>query len=515
MHRKTILWIGLFSAAVAAGAMLRLHDVRHRPMHADEAVHAFQFGGVLENGVFRYDPLEYHGPSLIFFTAVPAWIRGEKSLDRTDETTFRIVPVLFGLGLILLLPLLSRGLGTAAAVSAAIWTALSAPLVFYSRYYIHEIPFVFFGFCALACGTRYLRAKTWTWAALFGASAGWMHATKETCVLVWGAAAVALALVRFNAFVKKDDRIFHQEKIPFRHMMIAAASAAGISILMFSSFFRNPEGIIDSLRAFFLYFKRFSASSVHDHPWTYYMQLFFRHDPGRPVWTEVPVLVFAGLGAIGAFRTRRQGAWDGRLARFLVFHTVILSVLVSAIAYKTPWCALGFYHGCILLAGLGTASLLRWAGTAVRKTAAGLLLVIAFAAVLRQSILLNGRYDFDPCNPWVYAQTLPDVFSMVGKVETAAAESAGPVVVIMPGHGYWPLPWYFRKMKNVGWFGGIQENMPAASVILIAPELEQDLLQALHAEPPGGREKLYISLWKEELVLRPGVEVRGYQKIKK
>jgi predicted membrane-bound mannosyltransferase len=50
---------------VAAGALaLRLPQLDRRPLHADESVHTIKFRGLWDQGVYRYDPQEYHGPSL-------------------------------------------------------------------------------------------------------------------------------------------------------------------------------------------------------------------------------------------------------------------------------------------------------------------------------------------------------------------------------------------------------------------------------------------------------------------
>jgi len=73
----------------------------------------------------------------------------------------RIVPVFFGVCLVLLLLLLIDGLGTAAAVYAAVLTAISAAMVFYSRYYIQEMLLVCFTFGAIVSGYRYAQSKNW------------------------------------------------------------------------------------------------------------------------------------------------------------------------------------------------------------------------------------------------------------------------------------------------------------------------------------------------------------------
>src|SRR5262245_3293864 len=146
-------WLALVLILAAGVALaLRLPQLRQRPMHNDEAVNAIKFGQLWTDGSYKYDPDEHHGPSLPYFTYLLARLTGAPDLDQFSETRLRLAPVLFGAGLILLLPLVIDGLGRRAMLWAAFFTALSPAMVFYSRYYIHEMLLVFFTFLALAAG---------------------------------------------------------------------------------------------------------------------------------------------------------------------------------------------------------------------------------------------------------------------------------------------------------------------------------------------------------------------------
>ena len=48
------------------------------------------------------------------------------------------------------------------------------------------------------------------------------------------------------------------------------------------------------------------------------------------------------------------------LPHFLALYTILLTAIYSAISYKTPWCLLSFFHGMILLAGIGAAALVEF-----------------------------------------------------------------------------------------------------------------------------------------------------------
>ncbi|MGH7454851.1 MAG: glycosyltransferase family 39 protein, partial [bacterium] len=191
---RLILPFALILATTVVALALRLPRLEQRPMHGDEAVHAIKFGALLEKGFYRYDSFEYHGPTLNYLTLIPAWLSSAKKLTEINEWTLRIVPVFFGTLLVLLTMLLMDGLGKSAVIVAAIMTAISPAMAYYSRYYIQEMLLVCFTFGVIACAYRYTRSKNLGWALSIGIFLGLMHATKETCIIAWGAMLLALVL---------------------------------------------------------------------------------------------------------------------------------------------------------------------------------------------------------------------------------------------------------------------------------------------------------------------------------
>src|SRR5204863_1807762 len=136
MNRFTVLCLLLLLAVALA---LRCPRLNERPMHNDEAVNAIKFGQLWERGSYQYDPNEHHGPTLPFATLAVARLTSTPDFVHLSEIKLRLITVAFGLGLVLLTPLVADGLGRKAAIWAAIFTAVSPAFVFYSRYYIHEI----------------------------------------------------------------------------------------------------------------------------------------------------------------------------------------------------------------------------------------------------------------------------------------------------------------------------------------------------------------------------------------
>ncbi|MBE7500010.1 MAG: hypothetical protein HS113_06805 [Verrucomicrobiales bacterium] len=117
------LALGLFGAFVV-GLALRLPGLAERPLHTDEAVHAYKFLGLWQQGTYRYDPDEYHGPSLYYLSLPFAWASGARTAAALSESTLRLVPVAFGLGPILLL-LLRDGLAGGHGVGGGVHAVLT------------------------------------------------------------------------------------------------------------------------------------------------------------------------------------------------------------------------------------------------------------------------------------------------------------------------------------------------------------------------------------------------------
>lgn len=230
----------------AAALALRLPELDARPMHGDEAVHAAKLGTLWESGRYRYDPNEFHGPTL-YYAALPVLrLAGVPDYFAANEAHYRLAPVLFGAGMVLLLwPLLS-GLGRGAVLWAGALLAVSPALVFYSRYFIQETLLVCFTLGLLGCGWRYAVGRRLGWLLAAGACAGLMIATKETAVLTFFAAALALLVGRGGwpaARPGKTPAPAGRSPLPFSGARAAGAVAIALLVagLFLSGFLSNPR----------------------------------------------------------------------------------------------------------------------------------------------------------------------------------------------------------------------------------------------------------------------------------
>jgi len=499
---------------VAAGAFLfRVPRLDQRPMHCDEAVHTVKAGAVIETGKYIYDPSEYHGPTIYYFALPFVWLRGAKSLVETDEFTFRIVPVIFGTGLVLLLLFVRDGLGTWPAVIAAVLTAVSPAMVFYSRYYIQEMLLVFFTFGVLAFMWRSIQTEHFWWAVLAGMCAGLMHATKETCIIAFAAMGGSFVCVYLWARWRDKFHIDYRRVFRKRYVAIGVVMAFFISAPLLSGFFRNPRGELDAWLSYANYLHRADGAGIHDHPWHYYLEMliFTKNAPG-PWWSEGLILALALVGIvvvllekprpddppIGDRKSIIQNPKSKiQFRRFIVFYTILLTVAYSIIPYKTPWCMLGFLHGMILLAGIGAVAIIKRVPTLPVKAIACLLLALGVYQLGQQAYRGSFKYYADTRNPYVYAHTASDIFKLVRQMgEFSEIHPDGHdmlIKVITPD--YWPLPWYLRAFNRIGyWHEPIDE--PDAPVVITNTDLEE----AVAARLKGEYQPEYFGLRPEVLI---------------
>ncbi len=255
-------------------------------------------------------------------------------------------------------------------------------------------------------------------------------------------------------------------------------------------------------------------------PWYYFEHLFWYRRFGGPLWTELALGVLALVGAAAAVAGQRLADIDRSTARFLAVYTVAMTVIYAAMPYKTPWCALGFLHGMILLAAVGAVVLVRAAPRAGIKVLGSGLLIVACSHLAWQSWRASFQQYEHPGNPYVYSQTTNDVPRLVEKIEQFAQTRpdgwSTHLQVFCPEDDYWPLPWYLRRFTRVGWFHDTPSGRPAP-IIVTQPACESMLLQYLYVQQPPGKRDLFGPLpvmeGDREIYLRPHVVLRTYVRL--
>ncbi|HEU4507920.1 MAG TPA: flippase activity-associated protein Agl23, partial [Pyrinomonadaceae bacterium] len=260
--------LGVIVIFVIAAA-LRFYDLNLVPLHHDEGVNGNFLVRLVREGNYRYDPENYHGPTLYYFSALLPWILkllfGAAARDEYGLTTFtiRLVTVVFGLGTIGLVFLLRRKLGSVATLAAGLLLAISPGAVYLSRYYIHEMLFVFFTLGIVVAGVWFYQYRNPSYLIPAAASASLLFATKETAFISVGVLLIALVLtvvytrvfqIATSAHVKGrrgttqgrwrtliDD--MGGRNTVLWNAIVALFVFVALWVLFYSSFFKNAEGI--------------------------------------------------------------------------------------------------------------------------------------------------------------------------------------------------------------------------------------------------------------------------------
>ena len=108
-NNKKIIYSGsIIAAAILISLILRSVNLSDRPLHNDEAVNSIKFKHLLENFDYKYDPIEYHGPTLYYFTLISTAVSGESEFSNLSEFHLRSVNVFSSLLLLIGLLLIRK-----------------------------------------------------------------------------------------------------------------------------------------------------------------------------------------------------------------------------------------------------------------------------------------------------------------------------------------------------------------------------------------------------------------------
>jgi uncharacterized protein (TIGR03663 family) len=505
-------------AILLIAAVLRFYDLNLVPLHHDEGVNGNFLLRLVRDGEYRYDPENYHGPTLYYFAALFPWIVrllfGTAARDHYGLTTIaiRFVPAVFGLATIVLVFLLRRRLGTVATLAAGLLLAVSPGTVYLSRYFIHETHFVFFTLGIVVFGLRFYDTRNPTWLLLASASAALLFATKETAIISVGVLLIAFCLTHIYRQLyrkaipqpsAKSRKAGATQQSAFRrfidefgatNLLVSAAIALGVflflNVLFYSSFFTNAKGIYDALKTFEIWSKTGQTAHVHS-PFTYLLWL---------VRQEGPLLFLGAIGAVLVVMKPKNS-----MALFAALWSFGLIAAYSLIPYKTPWLALNFIVPLALIAGYVAQFIYELERGQLRIVA--MVMFIAVGVSTYQTIDLNFiNYDNDNTYyVYVYAHTRRGTLDLVRNIEEIAREreeAQTGITIVSPD--YWPLPWYLRDFPRTAYFGRMA---PSTESLIIANETQKAEMEAnfgeLYRQVPSKAES-------GSFELRPGVRLLLY-----
>ena len=543
----------------------------NRTFHPDEANQAFTTGRLLETGHYTYRPSDHHGPTLYYAAAPLQKAAGHASFAELDGVLLRCTPLIFAiLGLLFLahtvyrlVRISSNTFSRTFAGLAALGSVLllgSAPIfAFFATDFIQEMLLVSFTLMMLWAGVGYYhsrmipgRIKPGTWALLFGVGAGLSFATKETCILTFTAA--LLAGIPFFVFRPRSAPVETSRATGLMsHGILALQGFLLTAVLLFSSFCQNWQGVYDAFVSAPLHYLGRAAGDAaaseganwHVHPWWQHLKWLlgfpisqtttsFRgglYGPFSNFSALLHLLVFQlPIGSGLAILARRSGKRNSPLLLgflYLSLFTLLLTVLYSAIPYKTPWCTLQIIVPLLAAVALGfpicalaitTFFTSRGHTDKVVRPLATLTFLVLMPLSLIGCHHVRGlaKINQNPDSaeiPYTYAHASPESIQLATCVADAVQQHQGlngeqppSIVVALPPEDTWPFPWYNRRLSTyTGYWTSFEDlevlaNLGMKPTVVIVPMTQGHLVMPLF---PHLRHT-------KRFYMRPGVRVRVF-----
>jgi uncharacterized protein (TIGR03663 family) len=305
-----------------------------------------------------------------------------------------------------------------------------------------------------------------------------LFATKETWIITMAVWLIAVPCTVFylrmrkradDAASKTEDAIAPGEQSRRRPYLQAGLLFVAIGVLLYTSFFTNPRGILDAFLTF-TYWTKTGEHGIYNREWSTYFTWMWQE--------EAPILLLGGAGTLLALLKARS-----HFLVFSAFWTIGIFSAYSLVPYKTPWLILSLILPLALMAGYLIEEIFQAGARGGFAFVLGVLtFLLATAAVLfslYQAIDASFiHYDANNDSyPYVYAHTDRDFLALVNEIETIAADNPAKkdigITVMSPEH--WPMPWYLRDYTHAGYWGKVVDT---SEPIVIAhesqvPEVEQ------------------------------------------
>jgi uncharacterized protein (TIGR03663 family) len=487
--------------AVAAAIFLRFYWLEIKPLHHDEGVNSYFLLNLANRGEYKYDPTNYHGPTLYYFVLIALKILG------SSEFTLRFYPSLCGVLTVALMWGVRRGLGLVGMPVAAWSLALSPGLVYFSRDFIHESSFGFFTVGMIVTAYNWKSNYNLILLAIF---TGLLFTTKETsihtvvvlllavaCAIVWELIRDGIKGEKINWEANQFAGKLSLSRLSGKTLLGLVSIFLAIYIVFYTSFFTNLRGPLDFLRSVFMWTGRGVKEGIHDHVFSYYL--------GILVKLELPLVIAAIIGIVVTL-------WRGtRFGLFVMAWACGMFLGYSIIPYKTPWLMVSMLIALAVFSGYVAQELFSLLRDAAPQLAFVALLIAVAVPMAKTSWQVNFVHYADNENQtgylkawgerlklraytdtqygYVYAQTDKDLLNLVQEIERVKPSS---IQIASPD--YWPLPWYLRNYQIAGYSQEVPENFDGPALIAAANQQEEAARKLQRYR-------------QKEFVLRPGVNL--------
>jgi uncharacterized protein (TIGR03663 family) len=531
----------VWAIIILAGIWLRFYALGDKPLHHDESLHAFYSWNYFKGNGYAYDPmmhgpLQFHGNALMYF------------LFGASNFTCRIMAACCSVFCLFLIYGLRPFLGRAGALFAGVMMLVSPSFTYFGRFTREDIYFVTFTLLMVFGMFEYLRTRLSKYLYVVGVGMALAFSTKEVIYIVGYIFFFALV---FRWLWEKGTNLAGENQVTetlqgFRADPKALYTALGIfgaiMVVLYTSLFSNPHGIIDAFTKSWSYWLGQHEVQRGNQPLYFYAALLpfyetlavigslaaflyfsFLKDKSNRAWRLLGYLIvvaawwlfaqegkqafgliFAlllitlGTGLLAFFSYGAQSLW----VVFLLVWTISGFSDISFAGERMPWLIVHPLLPMILLTG----TLLNDLWERFRRYRPWLVGVFAVLAVMLLHSTTNLCFYEDGANPaeqLVYVQSSTDVPQVVRQITSMSKRLNGNLEMKITCEDYcsWPFAWYLRDFKNVGYpkysanqaEGTIEKNpIIISGVEMAAPGHDERVAQLLAADYVAQRYKLRV-----------------------
>ena len=541
-----LMWFLCCAAITALAIFMRFYGLGMRALHHDEGVNGHFLTTLFRDGVYKYDPANYHGPTLYYIALFFTKIFGLETLP------IRWSVAVWGVLIVVLAFYLRRYIGRIGALAAALFLALSPGMVYISRYFIHEMFFVFLGLGLVTAVAFFIEKEKPGRFAIFWIALLFLVCffpttlnvastiAKENITLFWVIAVTIFAVEAAMIALLIKTMLFWEDGRPI-YLLIASACVsltfatketafitlgtmliACISVWLWPRIYPEAKTLGPLFHSSQLSFSNFidaigtgsdrillivAAAAIFIYIGVLFFSSFFTYPEGvtkafeaYSIWTKT-----------GSKDHTQNGTWAylewgkeleapmmlmaaigtgfaffrprSKFAMFVGLWGFGLLAAYTLIPYKTPWLAISFLMPMCIAAGWAVNEFLSLKLEPARYLGA-LLSILAVGVTAYQSYDLNFvRYD-DEDTAYVYAHTKREFLELVDKIYYYGDKSGlgKQAKIQIVTPDYWPMVWYLKDYPNALFHGRIVNAEKAEMIIAKTPDQDGDVMRRYASE---------------------------------
>jgi len=439
--------IGTLLLLFLIGLCVRVIYPDLRVFHIDEAIHAWMSYELWMNGTYIYDP-KFHGPFLYYLMAAAFSIFGD------TDAIVRLIPGIAGACFVPIVYLLYKisYISKNQSLVVALFITISPHLVYFSRFFRHDIFQLLFVFLCIVCIFAYIERKKWYFSLFAGVFAACALCLKEEVP-----ATLCIILSFLGIMV-----VLGKVKLPkawMRDSVIAFVAMVSIGYMFYTSLFSHPEIFFNATHMGLNYWLGIQAECRLCGPPYWYISML--------VLYELPILV---LGIVSAYIwfVRKNGLKRIKdlLSSYLVevrhhkrfslpykplskqelfFIFCLYWFILSAFLYgfvneKVPWLLIHQLLPLVFVASYALEELSK------RKIKIAVVLCTLYLCVMMVHVAFIPISDLH--EPIVQVQNSEQLRDIMPYIDTAQNVA---IVTVQ----YWPFPWYYRDTgnNNISFYG--------------------------------------------------------------